>query len=130
MKKMTKGLGLLTVVVLLFAFTGQADAFCVYNRSDKTMTFDQTSGGKVFSDFRATVDPGQKSCCHWSEKDCNKSGGKTDMVGFNVYYRQAPDPLPPTYVCEGVTIPACSALEVTGSYGNYKCVTHGMEICN
>jgi hypothetical protein len=127
MKKMMKWSGVFTAAVLLFAFTGEAGAFCVHNYSDKTAQFVQSSGGKAFREFKATLTPGQDSCCHWSNTDCNKDGGKMDTLGFDVGYEMAS-----TFykICFGVKIPACSDLDVTGSNGNYRCVAHGMETCN
>jgi len=42
---------ILMTAVLLFAFAGQAGAFCVHNKSDRTMGFYQTSGGSFLKDF-------------------------------------------------------------------------------
>lgn len=123
MNKMVSSSAVLTAAVLIFVFTGQALAFCVHNKSDKPMDFSQTSGNKTFRGFSATLNPGQDSCCHWSNKDCNKDGGKSDTVGFSVMYSDA-------FLCKNVKIPACSDLDVTGSNGNYRCIPHGMETCN
>ena len=128
MKKITKGLGVLTTTILMLAFTGQAGAFCVHNKSDITMTFNQSSGGKTFKSYAGRLDPGGDGCCHWSNTDCNSSGNKDASLGFDVGHMGAA--YITTYVCKGVKIPACSDLDVTGSKGNYQCVTHGMETCN
>jgi len=118
---------ILMTAVLLFAFAGQAGAFCVHNKSDRTAQFIQVSGGKTFREFKATVTPGQDSCCNWSNTDCNKDGGKMDTLGFDVGYEMGE-----TFwsICRAVKIPACSDLDVTGSNGTYRCVAHGMETCN
>ena len=123
-----KTIYILTAAVLLFAFAGRAGAFCVHNYSDKTAIFIQVSGGKTFREFKATVTPGQDSCCHWSNTDCNKDGGKMDTLGFDVGYEIGAGTF--WSICRAVKIPACSDLDVTGSNGKYQCVAHGMETCN
>jgi len=130
MKKITKGLGVLTTTILMLAFTGQAGAFCVHNKSDRTMIFEQSSGGKTAKSYSGRLNLGEDGCCHWSNTDCNKSGDKDASLGFNVGYYGMGGAVIPSYVCKGEKIPACSDLDVTGSNGNYQCVAHGMETCN
>lgn len=124
--KTMKWSGVFLVVALLFVFAGEGWAFCVHNKSDRPMRVAENIGAKAFKEFKADLSPGQDACCHWSNKDCNKDGGKGDTVGFSVYYNFNE----PTTVCKDVKIPACSDLDIVGSNGNYRCIPHGLETCN
>lgn len=129
MKKMVEGLSVLTAVVVVWlAFAGQAGAYCIHNKSDVKIHVTQMENVSFWKPFYADINPGEQACCHWSTKDCNKSGGKTDSVSFNVDYFIDRDTL--HRVCEYVKIPACSDLDITGTNGNYRCVAHGTETCN
>jgi len=128
---MRKISGILTAAVLLLALTGQSSAFCVHNKSDKNMNVNEVSGGSYSKHFsKSPLYSGQDACCHWSNTDCNKSGGKTDPVSFSVYIDAPGTIAGGSRICEDATIPACSDLDITGSNGNYNCVTHGTETCN
>jgi len=125
MKKTTINMGFLTALAVLI-FAGQTFAFCVHNKtSDARFNVYQSSGGSFWRYFKATLAPGENGCCHWSNTDCNKDGGKGDTVGFEVIIWGSEN-----YICKGATIPACSDLDITGSNGNYQCIAHGMETCN
>jgi len=116
--------GIFTPLLLLFAFTGEAGAFCVHNRSNFTMSVVQSSGGGFWGRFEVELAPGKDACCHWSNTDCNKSGEKFHEVKFNVSAAYM-------YVCTDVAIPACSDMDITGTeYHTYKCIAHGRETCN
>ncbi len=120
--KKRKILGLLAVVIILFAFAGQAGAFCVHNYSDTAAWFVEVSGG----DFNKTLRPNESACCHWSNEGCNP-GDKYSPLGFSVSITTGGGG--GFYVCDNVKIPACSDLDLTGSGGNYRCVAHGTETC-
>jgi hypothetical protein len=124
MKKMMKWSGVFTAAVLLFAFAGEAGAFCVHNKSSLKIGVDQSSGGSFWTPFSVDLDPGKDRCCHWSNTDCNKSGEKFHEVKFNVKVGY-------NYVCSDVAIPACSDMDITGTESwNIKCVAYGRETCN
>jgi len=127
MKKIRQGLGIFIAAVLIFAFAGQAGAFCVHNKSDQKMYTKQTANQSFWKGFQATLEPGTDSCCNWANTDCNKSGGKTDLVSFRVQFNNDAGAI----ICRDMKIPACSDLDVIkdGS-GNYICVAHGVETCN
>ena len=65
---------LAAVAVLCSLFhSGDAAAYCVYNKADRTANF-HSFGGPNFS---KNVKPGAKECCPYSEKTCNKGKSKT-----------------------------------------------------
>ncbi len=131
MKKTNKVLGVLTAVAVVIGFAVQAGAFCVHNYADTKMNFVETTGGSTFGRFASTVDPGQSACCNWADSGCNTSGNKTASLTFQVQWNY--DLTSGGWLrtaCSGVTIPACSDLDVTGTSGNYQCVAHGTETCN
>lgn len=105
-----------SAAVLAFAFTGHAGAYCVHNQSDTTMHVDQSKNGSFWKRFNVKLDPGQQACCSWTSKDCNKSGGQTDAVGFSVYHSEF------NYIDCGATIPANGDMCISGTPGNYRCV--------
>ncbi len=122
MKKMMKVSGGLMAAVMVFAFAGQARAYCVHNETDRQMTASQVlnCGPSTWQCFKQDIDAGQQKCCNWSTSDCNESGGQTDPVGFDVYYK------PHWYsssvgLCHNYQIPANGDLYIKGSNGNYSC---------
>lgn len=120
MKKVAgKGLGFVVAAVLLFAFAQQVGAYCVHNQSDATMHVVQYMNRSFWKPFNVHISPGQQSCCSWTEKDCNKSGGATDTVGFNVDSYGVSDRF--INVCNYVTIPANGDLYIKGSKDVYSC---------
>ena len=124
MKRMTKVFGFVTAAVILFAFAGEAGAFCVHNKSSRQIRVDQVSGGSFWKPFAVDLAPGEDACCNWANTDCNKSGEKFHEVKFNVRAAYM-------YVCTDVAIPACSDMDITGTeYHTYKCIAHGAETCN
>ena len=115
-KSLAKGLGVLTAAVLLFAFAGQAGAFCVHNKSDRTVLVKQTSGGKWLKSFKAILSSGEKACCNWQNKDCNKDGEAGGAIGFNVLRGDRA-----LAVCKDFRIRADGDLYITGTNKNYSC---------
>ena len=118
MKKITKSLVVLTAAIVLLAFTGQASAFCVTNKSDTKMYVKQTTLNSTIWDskrFEANLAPGESSCCNWQTKDCNKSGDPAAQVSFNVYYVTSN-----YYVCTSYEIPANGDLYITGTNNRYS----------
>lgn len=108
--------GLILAGFAVFLTVEGAEAFCVHNDSDRDMRAQQVSNGSVWRAFNAKIDPGDQACCPWTEKDCNKSGGKTDPVGLNVFKSPSLD-----QVCMDYTIPANGDLYINGKSGNYSC---------
>jgi len=129
MNKMMKWSSIFMALVLMFAFTGQAGAFCVHNNTDRSVTVDQTSNASSweFKRFSKDLGPNTSECCNWTNPDCNKSRGKYDVVGFTVSIACKDFE---SCGCTSAQIPACSDLYFEGSKGNYKCVPHGAETCN
>lgn len=112
----------LTAAVLAYAIAGPAGAYCVHNKADLEFYVTQTSNGSFWKPFSAKLQPGENACCSWTEKDCNKSGGQTDRVGFTastgghvIYYPGG------GYACQDYQIPANGDLYVKGSGGHYSC---------
>jgi len=128
-QEISKWTCILTVVVSLSAFVEQAGAYCVHNNTDRSVTVDQTSNASSweFKRFSKDLGPNTSECCNWSNPDCNKSGGKYDVVGFTVSIACKDFE---SCGCSSAQIPACSDLYFEGSKGNYKCVPHGAETCN
>jgi hypothetical protein len=53
-----------------------ANAFCVYNGTDKEIYFSEhTPKGMI-----KTIDAGKNSCCNWKNKDCNPSKQRDKML--------------------------------------------------
>ena len=123
-KSLAKGLGVLTAAVLLLAFTGQAGAFCVHNKSDRTVLVKQTSGGKWLKSFKAILSSGEKACCNWQNKDCNKDGEAGAAIGFNVSRGD-----PALAFCKHAEIRADGDLSICGNRGNFSCKPNSID-CN
>jgi len=64
-----------------------ASAFCVYNRSPVTIEAIQWGGGRDFKEFVETIKPGKHKCCHYSNKNCNRSGKKDGFVRMRIMLR-------------------------------------------
>ena len=107
----------------LFLAVEGADAFCVYNdTTDRIIQVEQVSGGKEGKQFKAKLTgTGEKSCCNWQNKDCNKEGKRDSTVTFNVYLG---DYWQKNFICTNFPIKAGGWLTVEGSGGKYKCVRH------
>ena len=109
-----------SMVLLIALFTIQsAHAFCVYNKTDIGIKVYQVKGGRKFKKFRAKLGPGQKACCHWSNRDCNKSGKRDADVSFQVFK----DKIPREDICFEVYVKAGGWLVVKGKNGHYFCET-------
>ncbi len=118
-----RGKLILVVMGVLFFGLMAADvhAFCVYNQTDIPIHVFQTSGfGGFFVRFSAKIEPNNNSCCNWQNHDCNSSGKRDGIVGFNVYHQST---LSQEIICD-VEIQAGGWLTVEGSNGNYRCVRH------
>jgi hypothetical protein len=65
-----------------------AEAFCIYNRTDDiVIKVKQTGGGVVLvKGFKAKINPGEKACCNWKNKDCNLEGKRDSTVAFVITY--------------------------------------------
>jgi len=120
--------GLVLAGLAVFLAVEGAEAFCVYNQTDRRINVEQTGGHKKDSGFVRGIDPGGKECCNWQNKDCNKEGKRDGIVGFSVYYwKTAPGPGPigvAIDICQDFAIQAGGWLTIEGKEGNYKCVRH------
>ena len=68
---------LTTAAALCCAFgSGDAAAYCVYNKADKPAHFGALGGPS----FSKTVQPGAKECCVWNEVRCNKKKSRTSKT--------------------------------------------------
>ena len=76
--------GLVFAVLMVFLAAEGAEAFCIYNRTDTKIKVHQYGGGRKYSSFSAELNPGEKACCNWTNKDCNKKGKRDSTLYFNV----------------------------------------------
>jgi len=115
------------VVLGMGFFAMNAEAFCVYNRSDTKIKFHQSRGGSTSLDqFRGELGPGGKQCCNWTEKSCNSEGKRYAEVAFDVFVKSADRAFSDyTLMCDDITIPAGGWIEVKGEKGVYRCEAHG-----
>jgi hypothetical protein len=79
--------GAVLVLAVSLSAASPAEAFCVYNKTNRKITVLQVGGGpegldKFTKGFRAALDPGKESCCNWQTKDCNSGGKPTSPVAF------------------------------------------------
>ncbi|MBM4276679.1 MAG: hypothetical protein FJ130_02215 [Deltaproteobacteria bacterium] len=124
---------MLLAVVSAFLVVEGADAFCVYiyadpppqpNYVNDILIVDQSSGG----DFWKVMHKGDKECCNWQEKSCNKGGKRDSIVRFSVSYEYNAQPggwdVRSKLICKDFEIQAGGWLTVEGSYGNDRCVRH------
>jgi len=113
MKKTIKtGPVILAAAFMLLNLAGQAGAFCVHNRSSAVMHVRQTSNGSLWKPFVVTLNPGEQACCSWETKDCNKSGGRKDYVGFEVVTKSCDGNEIEVSACIGYKIPADANLYI------------------
>ncbi len=68
-----KALPLIALAALTLG-AGTANAYCVYNKSDRPAHF--SSFGNL-TNFSKSVAPGGKECCPYSEKTCNAKKSRT-----------------------------------------------------
>ena len=115
---------LLVVVMLLGMgfFAVNAEAFCIYNKTDIKIHIYQTGGGTTFMAKRFSVDinPGEHACCNWKNKDCNKEGNRDSTLVFNVEKKSQGN----KNICI-ITIPAGGYARVKGKNGVYWSEGHG-----
>jgi len=105
-------------VLAVFLAVEGAEAFCVYNNTDKLMNVCQASGSSGAKGLKEDIGPGGNACCNWQNKDCNKEGKRDSIVTFNVKKLEV------WSVCENFPIQAGGTLTIEGEKGNYKCVRH------
>jgi len=77
--------GLVFVVLSTFLVVEGAEAFCVYNKTDKVVRVEQVGGHKAGYGFSVKISPDDNKCCHWSTSDCNKEGNQDSRVSFDVF---------------------------------------------
>jgi hypothetical protein len=121
--------GLVSMVLSVFLVIGSAEAFCVYNKTDKKIGVQERSGHKSSHGFYGDIDPGDNKCCNWQNSDCNEEGKMDSIVRFEVIIYLAPVRIPPYVkeICKDFPIKAGGALTVEGSEGNYKCEARDQE---
>ncbi len=90
-------------------------SFCVYNFTDTNIGVDQVKGGKMVKDFFASLKPGEKACCNWKNRDCNKQGKRDSILKFDVYYGDY------KFICQDFSIKAGGWLLIKGKDKNYAC---------
>ena len=111
------------VVFAVFLAAESADAFCVYNWTDDRIRVQQSNekGWTWLSAFGAELNPGEKACCNWTNKDCNKKGKRDSTLYFNV---QKEEKMHTNENICLVTIHAGGYVLVTGKNGIYRCEGH------
>ncbi len=58
------------------ATANRADAFCIYNATDKQIYFQQAE----WKGMSKTIKAGDNGCCNWQTKDCNPSKKRDRML--------------------------------------------------
>ncbi len=113
----------LTASCLLFVTELVSYAFCVYNKTDAEIVATESKGGRGLSRFKATIEPGERSCCNWKNRDCNKEGKKDSIVEFEVEYiiHLGQDNVTFKTICKDFPIKAGGWLEVVGKDRQYQC---------
>ena len=116
---------ILLVVVMVLGmgfFAVNAEAFCIYNRTDIKIFVYQTGGCTTWASkqFRVDINPGEHACCNWKNKDCNKEGNRDSTLVFNVEKKSHEN----KNICI-ITIPAGGYAKVKGKNGAYSCEGHG-----
>lgn len=115
--------GLVVAVFAAFLGVEEADAFCVYNKTDVRMDVVQSSGGiGDLTGFGKTIEPGGSACCHWTNKSCNTGGKRESTVKFDVALHSVGRGF--IYPCTNIPIKAGGWLEVEGKDGQYKCTAY------
>ncbi len=61
------------LVALPLMVASSAHAFCVYNKTDKKISFT----GEGFKGMKGQIGPNKSACCNWQNKDCNSSKKRT-----------------------------------------------------
>ncbi len=108
---------LLFLFIIIIPFS--LNAFCIYNHTDTTIHVKQIYGGKGWPyRFKADLDPGEKACCNWKNKDCNTGGHRDSVVGFKIDGDYV-SPLK-IFICK-IKIKADGDVIVKGSYYKYSC---------
>ena len=121
-----KTLLVMVMVLGMGFFAVNAEAFCIYNRSDTRIKFHQTRGGSTSVDqFAGELGPGGKQCCNWKNSDCNDQRKRYAEVAFHIFVKSANSAGKYTLMCKDITIPAGGYIEVKGEKGLYRCEAHG-----
>lgn len=116
----THRIALLSCLAAFALSAGEAYGFCVYNQSSsKVLVKQQYMGNSVESGlFAATLAPGEKSCCHWTDKTCNFSAERRRPLPFKVDYT--------TYKTVPMSFnPALPPLDVKVETGTVSCGHYG-----
>lgn len=121
-----------TTFICLLTLLGSltdAQAFCVKNETDVTITAHQTTNHKILRGFTEDIFPDSKSCCSWENDTCNKEGKKESPTMFHIFYAETvagppffgPSSPKTVTICNAYTIPANGTLVVSGKKGSYWC---------
>ncbi len=124
MKNFMKYLFMSISIVLILGFINLY-GFCVYNNTDIIIDVDQYGGGIFMGQFNAILKPGEKACCNWKNKTCNRSGKRDALLKFDVGTEPDPNFGHNKTICNDFKILAGGALVVEGKNGNYHCVGYG-----
>jgi hypothetical protein len=115
--------GLVLAAATVFLAAEGAEAFCVYNKTDKKIIVNQIEGQKNNRvRFYNEINSGDNKCCHWSNKDCNRKGKKDSTLKFTVTVIK--DSWHAPHVCQNFAIKAGGWLTVRGTDGHYNCEAH------
>lgn len=116
---------LVTVAAGLAGFATPAEAFCVYNDTDRPVRFHQHIGG-IISGARAFdsqwLQPGKNACCNWREEGCNPSKHQKGLVKITVLVEmpsQGPLDLNAQRRCEEVQFEAGGYLKASRDGSHY-----------
>jgi len=97
-----------------------ASAFCVYNKTDEEIHVYQWSGNRFSHGFSRDIKPGERACCNWKDKDCNKKGHKHSIVTFVVSkYNTGVK-----HDCSDVKVKAGGWMDVYKRHDGFRCTAH------
>ncbi len=105
---------------LCLAPAAPADAFCIHNKTKKTVHVQQRSGNRGLKGYESDIGPGEHGCCNWKNRDCNKDGHKHSIVTF--YVSKASDEM--AGYCGEVKVKAGGWLDVYDHGDGLRCTAH------
>ncbi len=104
---------------LALAPAAPASAFCIYNKTSKTQAVDQVSGGELGRQFHKIIKPGERACCNWKNKQCNKHGHKHSILTFSASLQNSEK-----FECKDVRVKAGGWLDIEQKDGKVRCTAH------
>ncbi len=114
---------ILTIFFLsTFIFIINLYGFCVYNNTDTKIRVVEVEGGKSWKSFTQTLNPGEKKCCNWKNRDCNVEGKRDSKIDFHVQGAIGGSKSPDWDMCF-ISIKAGGDLIVEGRKNDYyRCI--------